>query len=241
MSLHVLYEQGDFVNTTVLFRWAGVAAMLAGIIFAAIQPFHPLDVLESVTTTRWAIIQSLKVAMCIFGLFGLTGLYARQAHAAGWLGLAGYLLLSLFYMLMLPFVFAEAFLLPLLATQAPTFVEGFLGIFNGRPVQANLGAVPLLYLLAGLAGYLLGGLLFGVATLRAGILPRWGAGLLAFAAVSPMLLSPLLPHPLDRLLALPMGLALVWLGYALWAERRTPDTEFIGVIRSAQFHQGGAE
>ena len=51
-----------------LIRWAGLAAMGAGIIFAGIQPIHPLDVLASVTTTQWAIIQSLKTAMCIFGL-----------------------------------------------------------------------------------------------------------------------------------------------------------------------------
>lgn len=29
-----------------------------------------------------------------------------------------------------PFTYTEAFILPLLATEAPTFVEGFLGIFN---------------------------------------------------------------------------------------------------------------
>ena len=51
-----------------LIRWAGLSAMVAGIIFAGIQPIHPLDVLASVTTTQWAIIQSLKTAMCIFGL-----------------------------------------------------------------------------------------------------------------------------------------------------------------------------
>jgi hypothetical protein len=51
-----------------LIRWAGLSAMVAGIIFAGIQPIHPLDVLASVTTIQWAIIQSLKTAMCIFGL-----------------------------------------------------------------------------------------------------------------------------------------------------------------------------
>jgi Na+/H+ antiporter NhaD/arsenite permease-like protein len=89
-----------------LIRWAGLSAMAAGIIFVVIQPIHPPDVLSSVTTDAWAIIQSAKVAMCILGLIGLTGLYARQANEAGWLGLAGYLLFSLFYALTLPFVFA---------------------------------------------------------------------------------------------------------------------------------------
>lgn len=219
------HHKESAVNTRSLIRWTGVAAMLAGLIFAAIQPFHPLDTLESVTKTRWAIIQTLKTAMCVFGLLGLAGLYARQAHAAGWLGLVGYLLFSLFFVLTLPLAYTEAFILPLLAAEAPTFVQGFLGIFNGHPVETSLGILPVLYTLAGFAGYVLGGLLFGIATFRAGILPRWAAALLAGAAVAPLLLSWLLPHPLDRILAVPMGLALVWLGYGLWSERPTPSVE----------------
>ena len=90
------------MNTRNLIRWAGVSAMVAGIIFAGIQPLHPLDTLASVTTTHWVVIQSLKTAMCLFGLIGLTGLYARQANEAGWLGLAGYLLFGFFFARALP-------------------------------------------------------------------------------------------------------------------------------------------
>ena len=210
------------MNPQTLIRWAGLSAMAAGLIFAGIQPVHPLDTLESVTTTHWSLIQSLKAAMCVFGLFGLTGLYARQAHVAGWLGLAGYLLFSLFYALTLPFVYTEAVILPLLVREAPAFVTGFLGLFNGQPTAMDLGALPALYALAGFGGYVLGGLLFGIATVRAGILPRWPARLLAVAAVSPPLLAWLFPHPLDRMLAVPMGIALIWLGYALWSQRGEP-------------------
>jgi hypothetical protein len=84
----------------------------------------------------------------------------------------------------------------------------------------------------------LGGLLFGIATFRAGILPRWAAGLLAVGAVLPIILSSLVPHPLDRIFAVPVGLALVWLGYALWSERRaqaadTDDGVLTGVHQPA--------
>jgi hypothetical protein len=50
-------------------------------------------------------------------------------------------------------------------------------------------------------------------------LPYSPAGLLAVAAA----LTPaaaLLPHDIQRLAAIPVGLALAWLGYALWSERR---------------------
>jgi hypothetical protein len=228
------------ITTSGLIRWTGLAAMGAGIIFAGIQPIHPLDVLSSVTTGQWAITESLKTVMAFLGLFGMAGLYVRQVKAAGWLGLAGYLLFSLFFALTTAFAFAEAFILPLLATEAPTFVEGFLGIFNGHPIETNLGALPALYALAAL-GYVLGGLLFGIATFRAGILPRWAGGLLAFAAVSPLLLASLLPHPLDRILAVPMGISLIWLGYALWSERRAPVSEPVPGRASPQLRPTAAE
>ena len=88
-------------------RWAGLSAMAAGIIFAGIQPIHPPDVLASVNTSIWAILTSLKLAMCFFFLLGITGLYARQVEASGWLGLVGYLLFGLCWALQTGFVFAE--------------------------------------------------------------------------------------------------------------------------------------
>ena len=216
--------------------------MGAGILFIAIQTIHPLDVLSSVTTARWIIAHYLGVSMCLLGLLAMTGLYARQVKAAGWLGLAGFLLLSLFYTLTMAFQFAEAFISPVLATEAPKFVQGFLGIPSGHASEINLGALPAVYsLLTGLLGYVLGGLLFGIATFRAGILPRWAAGLLAFGAVSPPLLASLLPHPLDRILAVPMGLALAWLGYALWSEREETITEPVLGRANPQLHQTAAE
>ena len=201
-----------------LIRWAGLSAMVAGIFYVVVGLFHPLETLSSVTTPRWIIVHSLATAMCFFGPLGLAGLYARQVKETGWLGLAGFLLLSLFYALTAPYTFAEAIILPLWATAAPAFVEGFLGIFNGHPGEMNLGALATVYKLSGIV-YILGGLLFGIATLRAGILPRWAAGLLAVgAALSPV--AALLPHEYKALVAVPVGLAVAWLGYALWAERR---------------------
>jgi hypothetical protein len=210
------------ITASSLIRWAGLAAMAAGIIFAGIQPIHPPDVLSSVTTSAWAIITTLKTVMCLLFLIGIAGIYARQVEEAGWLGLADFLLLILCWWLQTGYVFTDLFILPPLATAAPQFVESFLGIVNpGSPVEMNIGALPAAYGLLGIL-YMLGGLLFGIATLRAGILPRWPAGLLAVAAT----LTPaaaLLPHAIQRLAAIPVGLALAWLGYALWSERRASD------------------
>jgi hypothetical protein len=118
-----------------LIRWAGLPAMAAGIIFVVIQPIHPLDVLSSVTTGRWAIIQSLKTAMCLFGLLGLAGLYARQVKEAGWLGLAGYLLFSLFFAHTLAFAFTEAFILPQLGPRRQSLWRASWGSSMGNPAR----------------------------------------------------------------------------------------------------------
>ncbi|MBW5448233.1 hypothetical protein GE107_19480 [Cohnella sp. CFH 77786] len=206
------------ITASYLIRWAGLAALLAGVLFIVIQLIHPLENLSSVTTRTWAIVHSMTITMSIFALLGIAGIYARQLKEAGWLGLAGFLLFSLFWVATTAFTFVEAFILPLLASDAPKFVEGFLGIFSGSANKGNLGNLPAIAALGGVL-YIVGGLLLGIATIRAGILPRWAAGLLAFAAVS-TLASSLLHHPLDRILAVPMGLALAWLGCALWSERR---------------------
>ena len=204
--------------TSRLTRWSGLAAMVAGAIFVCIQPIHPPDVLSSVTTNAWTVVMSLKLVMCLLFLAGITGLYVRQADKAGRLGLIGFLLLGLSWWLQAGFVFSELFVLPVLATTTPQFVESFLGIVNGSPGDMNVGALSAVYGVVAVL-YLLGGLVFGVATLRARVLPRWPAGLLIAAAViTPM--AALLPHGLQRFAAVPMGIALVWLGYVLFSERQ---------------------
>jgi hypothetical protein len=66
------------VSATTLSRFAGVAAAAAGLIFIGVQFNHPpLDV-TSVTTTEWAVRNSLKVVMAALALAGITGMYLRQ-------------------------------------------------------------------------------------------------------------------------------------------------------------------
>jgi hypothetical protein len=227
------------ITASNVIRWAGLPAMVAGIIFAGIQPIHPPDVLASVTTDAWAVITPLKTVMAFLFLLGITGLYARQVNKAGWLGLAGFLLLSLCWSIQLAFIFAEAFIFPPLATSAPEFVEGLLAVVSGQPTEMNLGALPALFALVGIP-YMLGGLLFGIATIRAGILSRWAAGLLAVASILTPL-AALLPHATQRLAGIPVGLAIAWLGYSLWSERREQASETLPDMGIPQRLQTAAE
>lgn len=226
--------------TPKIIRWAGLSAIAAGIIFAGIQPIHPPDVLASVNTSFWTIITALKTVMCIFGLFGIAGLYARQVEETGWLGLAGYLLLTIFYAIQICYAFAEVFILPLLTTVAPKFVESALAIGSGAVAEINLGAFASLYEVLTLL-YLLGLLLFGIAIFRARILSRGAAVLLALSGPLAFIMVTLLPHQLERLAAMPMGIALAWLGYALWTERRTKVAERLPDMSNAHLSQSTAK
>ena len=56
-----------------LIRWAGLAAMVAGIIFIGIQPIHPPDILSSVTTGAGAIVSYLTIAMALLACSAFRG------------------------------------------------------------------------------------------------------------------------------------------------------------------------
>ena len=200
-----------------LFRLAGLAAIVAGISYVIVGVFHPANVLASVTTPAWSIVHIFALALCFFGSFGLTGLYTRQASESGWLGLIGYLMLSLWLAMVMGFTFIEVFVLPILATASPAFVESFVGMFTGSPSTIDLGALPTLWLISSPL-YLLGGIVFGIATFRARVFPRWAALLLAVGtAAGPAAI--LFPPDYVGVVAVPVGVALAWLGWALWSEK----------------------
>jgi hypothetical protein len=206
-----------------LLRLAGLCAVLAGICYVLVGLFHPPNLASSVTSTRWQVVHVLACAVSFFGLLGVTGLYARQAVKSGWLGLAGYLLFSLWLVLIMGFSFVEAFVLPRVAHATPTFVQAWMGMFTGPKGTFDLGILPTIWTLTAPV-YILGGLLFGIATWRAGILPRWAGALLAAGTVLAPIASQL-PNASQPKVAVPVGVALVWLGYALWSERRTQDPQ----------------
>ena len=202
-----------------LIRLAGLSALIAGICYVLVGILHPANLPSSVTTTRWEIVHVLACAMSFFGVLGLVGLYARQALKVGWLGLAGYILLTLWMVMIAGFSFVEAFILPHVATALPSLGQAWMGMFNAPRGGLDLGVLPTIWTLTAPV-YILGGLLFGIATFRAGILPRWAGALLALSTVLAPL-GVLLPNASQPKLAVPMGLALAWLGYALFSERRT--------------------
>ena len=224
-------ENKTKITASTLIRLAGLSAILAGLCFIVIGMFHPVNVPESVTTATWVNVHIFATALGFFGLFGMAGLYARQAEKSGWLGLGGFLLFSVWMTLVTGFSFVEAFILPRLATESPAFVEGILGMFSSIPSEIDLGVLPTLWNISGPL-YIFGPLLFGIATFRAGILPRWAAALLVLGAIL-VPVGALVPPAYQPKIMIPVGLALAWLGYALFSERREKASE-LATVRSAQ-------
>jgi hypothetical protein len=210
------------ITTTRLGQAAGIAAVVAGAIFVLVQINHPAMEVASATTTDWLVRSTAKTVMAALALAGITGMYLRQRAKVGVLGLAGYLLLSAGYFLMFGTEYVAAFVLPTIAKSSPGYVNDvILAAFGGTPT-GDIGSLMTVFILTG-AGYVAGGLLFGIATFRAGILSQWAAVLLAIGTTSTLALA-VLPASFNRPLAVPTGIALIGLGVSLWRDQRRART-----------------
>jgi hypothetical protein len=209
------------VTTTRLTQAAAVATVVAGTIFVLVQINHPPTVLASATTTDWFVRNAAKAVMAVLALIGLTGIYLRQRSKVGLLGLAGYLLLGMGYFMLFGTEFVATIVVPTAAPSAPGYIGDVIaGAFGGKPV-GDIGPFMTVFGLTA-AGYAGGGLLFGIATYRAGILWKWAAALLAVGNVSTMLLV-VLPSSFNRPLAVPTGIALIGLGVSLWRDQQRQE------------------
>ena len=213
-----IQKLGDEKVSRRFFRWTGITAIIAGGIYLIIQPLHPADTLGSVTTPMWVIVHVLSMIMDLTAIIALTGIYALHAHKFKVLGFVGYILFSLFFGLSLAFHFTEAFLFPLLATSAPEFVKGIQGLVTNTVSEVDLGIIPIVYTIAGLS-YLIGGFILGLSLMRATIVPRTAGLLLAGGALA-TILGAVIPHPLNRVMAIPVGVALVWIGWSMVGARK---------------------
>jgi hypothetical protein len=147
-----------------------------------------------------------------------------QVRRNGVLGLIGYLVLSAGYLGMLAITFTAAFVLPEVASTDPGFVSDVIAVDTARgTVEGDIGALQPFIKVVGFA-YLVGGLLFGIALYRAGVLARWAAALLAVGGVVTVALA-VMPDSFYRFLAFPNGIAMIALGYSLWMVSRTDDTD----------------
>ena len=206
------------VTTNKLSRAAGLCAAVAGLLFIGVQVKHPPLDLAFISTTEWKVRQGTKVVMAVLSLAGITGMYLRQVKQTRVLGLLGYVLFAVGYLLMLSVEIVGLVVLPSIAETSPGYVADVVAAATNGKAVGDIGLMGPLSIVNAVT-YLLGGFLFGVALFRANVLARWAAAVLAAGTVATFAI-PLVPDVNFRLFALPIGVAMVGLGYSLWSEGR---------------------
>ena len=174
-----------------LFGWSGPLAVAAGVSMLLAPFLHPDDP----RSAAWVPVHFLYFVTLIAVLLVLVEVFVRQRPQTGRLGSAGFLV---------------------------AFVGTSMMLMEGREHLFSHdfgGATPvgLWQLIATSFVFGLGYVLLGVATFRAGVLPR-GAGILLAVGGPIVAFAP--PIGIEAVLiaghAL-LGAGLAWLGYALWA------------------------
>jgi len=211
------------VTATGLTKAAAAAAAAAGAIFITVQIGHPSFESFTTETTEWVARCSAKAVMTVLALAGITGMYLHQYRKAGLLGLVGYLVFAAGYLAMFSVEIIAAVVLPSLVDTQPGFVNDVVVASGGGTPIGDIGALQTLFNLTG-AAYLVGGLIFGIALFRTGVLARWAAALLAVSTAGTAALA-VLPESFNRPFAVPEGIALIGLGVSLWrTQRQTPTS-----------------
>ena len=193
------------MSSSSLIRLAGLAALSSGVLSAIGDLMNLVVDLEnpvSATTSSYTIVFFLYLISTALVLLGLVGLYTSQSQAVGILGLVGFLVAFLGTVMLVGGLWFELFVTPNLAAQAPVLVEADLGGL-GFTLTFFLGAV--------------GWVLFGVATLRANVYPRWAAVLLIVGGV-----IFFLPVPLRGII---FSVSVAYLGFMLFTGQVRSDEQ----------------
>jgi hypothetical protein len=140
------------ITSTTLIRAAGVAAVAAGLIFIGVQINHPHADVANVTTTEWAVRNSLKILMGALALAGITGMYLRQVKQTGVLGLLGYLVFGVGYLLITSTTLVSACVLPSLAGTNPGYVNDVLAAATNGTAKGDIGLLQIVIKVQGFAG-----------------------------------------------------------------------------------------
>jgi len=197
------------LTPSALIRASGLATIVGGIFFALFPILHPDHTAAGYTSWIWVPAHMMPNVGAILVLFGLTGLLVRQLERAGLFGVAAFVIAFIGTASFVMGAMIEAFIIPYMGLQSPEIVDG--------PPPPGVGEAFLIITSLFALGYLL----LGIATYRAGVLPRSVGTLLIVGAVADTVLTKLgaISMDLDFLWVLGpvlLGAGLAWLGYALW-------------------------
>lgn len=165
------------------------------------------SLLEWVQDPQWFVLNLAALVMALLLPLALAALYLAQADSLGKVGLAGFVCAFFGSLLYLGLQFDETFVWPILAEQAPSLLALQGPMFTDPGFMGAYMAMGLIFIL--------GWIMFGVATYRAGVLSRWGGALLAagMAVFGAGNMVPVIVRGLGSVLA---AFALALLARSLW-------------------------
>ena len=146
----------------------GAALVISLLLDWLVVPYEKLGDASAYLTASYLASAGLLLLSTVLFLWALLALYNRQSIATGTLGLWGFVVAFFGTALFAGSVWAEVFVYPTLARVAPTVFTGQSAEASSLIIGKNLSA----YLFA------IGIVLFGLATLKAGVYPRWASALL---------------------------------------------------------------
>lgn len=203
-TMHDMHTSGPI-------RASGLALVIGALLFAVSFVYHPAgETAEAYTAPGWVPAHLIELPSMVLILFGLIGAHARQMDRAGRLGLAGFVLALTGTILLNGVITVAATALPVLAAQAPAAAV---------PGGALYTEATETVLTLSIGTFVVGYVLFAIATFRAGVLPRWAAPLFAIGALLLGGSEGELPWAAVIVGALAFSAGIAWIGYALWADR----------------------
>src|SRR5215204_5504533 len=188
-----------------------LAAIVSGVALAAslllewlVVPFEQLGQTEAYLTGSYLLSSGLRLFSTILLLWALIGIYGRQSRAAGTFGLWAFLGAFFGTAVQAGETWAEVFVWPTLAQVAPNML-------SGQATQTGSYLVSGISLSAPLLG--IGMILFGVATFRARVYPRWAAILLIVSIPLTIFLDPTPGSFQESIGQIMFGIAVAALGW----------------------------
>ncbi len=182
--------------TSSFVRLTGIASITAAALMLVNQTSQlvfALTMSQPVAVATHSLRNGLALVAMYALLIALTGLYARQATAAGRLGLVGFLLAALGTLLVAGDWWYETFVTPGIAAQAPELLR-----------TAPTGLI-LIAAAATFGSFAIGWVIFGIASYRARVFPRRAAILMVVGGVAGVL-------ALSAPFQIPLALAVGWMG-----------------------------
>jgi hypothetical protein len=200
--------QGDVhMNKYTLIRWGGLSALVASVISILIEIVLMITIRNqaystAALTNEWSLLYTFRLIAVMLLMLGLVALFARQNQKMRAFGVIAFVIASIGTMLIFGFAWALLFVFPGMAEAVPAFLDTM-------ATEPGIGIAITLFLVT------VGWFLFGLASLRAKILPAGSAWVVMAGAFLALVLN-MMQIPFSWVI---FDIGVIWMGWWLWSER----------------------